>query len=189
MDLRAAFESCLRASPAIDQILRRTPELGFREWYLGAGCIAGTVWNALHGFEVTAHIKDFDLVYFDAEDPSYAAEDEYIRRARSMFRDLPAPLEIRNEARVHLWYADRFGKEIDPYPSLDAAIASWPTTATSIGVRRSADGTLVTYAPFGLEDVMGMIVRPNKALVTREVYESKVTRWATCWPRLTITPW
>jgi hypothetical protein len=151
--------------------------------------VAGTVWNSLHGFESTAHIKDFDLVYFDEEDLSYGAEDVHIQRARTLFADLPAPVEVRNEARVHLWYEAHFGIAIDAYPSLEAAIASWPTTATSVGVRTGPDGDLTTYAPFGLEDLMGLVVRPNKSLVTREIYEEKAERWAACWPHLTVLPW
>lgn len=45
------------------------------------------------------------------------------------------------------------------------------------------------HAPFGLDDMFDMIVRPNKRIVTREVYERKAQRWATHWPRLTIMPW
>jgi hypothetical protein len=47
----------------------------------------------------------------------------------------------------------------------------------------------VVYAPFGLDDLFDLIVRPNKRLVTHEVYENKVTRWAAYWPKLTIVPW
>jgi hypothetical protein len=43
-------------------------------------------------------------------------------------------------------------------------------------------------APFGLDDLFAMVVRPNKTLVTREVYDEKVRRWRTAWPRLTGAP-
>jgi hypothetical protein len=44
-------------------------------------------------------------------------------------------------------------------------------------------------APFGLDDLFGLIVRPNKSLVDRNVYEAKAARWAALWPRLTVIPW
>src|ERR1700730_3374080 len=39
-------------------------------------------------------------------------------------------------ARVHLWYEDRFGYALKPYLSSADAIATFPTTATAVGVRR-----------------------------------------------------
>ena len=45
-----------------------------------------------------------------------------------------------NETRVHLWYEAHFGYRIDPYASVEDAINTWPTTATSIGVRRGGRG-------------------------------------------------
>ena len=89
-----------------------------------------------------------------------------------MFKDLKVKAEIRNEARVHLWYKDRFGKPLSfldsfgnvsgTYKSVEDAISTWPTTATSIGVRLGAYGKFEVYAPFGPNDLLDMIVRPNK---------------------------
>jgi hypothetical protein len=36
-------------------------------------------------------------------------EDSVIRAGAELFGDLPPPVEIRNEARVHLWHAGHFG--------------------------------------------------------------------------------
>jgi hypothetical protein len=69
---------------------------------------------------------------------------------------------------VHLWYEQRFGPHIEPFTSTEEAIATWPTTASSVGVRRDSGG-FVAWAPFGLTDLLGMVVRPNKAMVTREL--------------------
>ena len=41
----------------------------------------------------------------------------------------------------------------------------------------------------GLRDVFGMVVRANKTLITPDVYEDKVQRWRTAWPRLTVVGW
>jgi hypothetical protein len=45
------------------------------------------------------------------------------------------------------------------------------------------------FAPFGLSDLLGMVARPNKAIVSRGVYEEKVARWSARWPRLRVVPW
>ena len=173
----------------IDAILHRATQLQMPNWYLGAGCLAQTVWNGLHGFPAEQHIKDYDLVYFDAADTSYAGEDAYIRQGAVVFADLPATVEIRNQARVHLWYAQHFGYRIRPYTSVEDAINSWPTTTTSMGITCEAQGDWKVYTPFGLDDVLSMTVRPNKRQITERIYLSKVQRWRTLWPKLRIIPW
>lgn len=158
------------------------------DWYLGAGCIAQTVWNYSSGRDLMAGIKDLDLVYFDATDLSAETENAYIQRVREQVSGVAVHIDVKNEARVHLWYEKRFGYPIEPYSSLEDAINTWPTTATSIGVRRSR-GEAVVYAPYGLNDLFAMVVRPNKQQITREVYEAKVRHWLESWPSLQIIPW
>jgi hypothetical protein len=80
------------------------------------------------------------------------------------------------------------GKDIEPYTSTEDAIRTWPTTASSIGVRYE-NGKFIVFAPCGLNDMMGLIIRANKGLITREVYEKKVERWQQAWPNLKAIPW
>ncbi|MEC8135706.1 MAG: nucleotidyltransferase family protein, partial [Pseudomonadota bacterium] len=61
-------------------------------------------------------------------------------------------------------------------------------TATAIAVRPSVK-YLEIVAPFGLDDLFTGVVRPNKALVTRDVYENKIARWRRIWPDLTYLSW
>lgn len=89
---------------------------------------------------------------------------------------------------MHLWYRNRFGYEIQPYRSVEDAIATFPTVVGSIGVRPGPDG-LQIHAPFGLEDLARLIVRPNRTQVTRAIYEDKANRWRALWPALDIWPW
>ena len=84
-------------------------------------------------------------------------------------------LDVRNQARVHLWYERRFGRPLAPYRSVEHAIATWPTTATSIGVRAEGDNFAVS-APFGLADLFALTIRPNTTLVDRAGYEGKAAR-------------
>jgi len=163
--------------------------LNLPNWYLGAGCVAQTVWNELHGFQPTEHIKDYDLVYFNGSDLSYEDEDFHLREGEKLFRGLGVKVEIKNEARVHLWYQEHFGYAIDPYKSVEDSIASWPTTATSVGVRLGRGGRFEAYAPFGLDDLYGLIVRPNKRRITKEIYMEKIERWTRFWPKLKVIPW
>jgi uncharacterized protein len=183
------LEVVLRANPAVAAILERVPALGLPEWYLGAGAVAQTVWNAAHGFPPGHAIKDYDVVYFDSADLGAAAEDAARRRVAAALADLGVPVDITNEARVHLWYQDRFGVPLAAYPSVEEAIATWPTTATAVGVRPAPGGGLTICAPFGLADLSGLVVRPNRVLVPEAVYRAKAERWKATWPRLTVLDW
>jgi hypothetical protein len=150
--------------------------------------VTGTVWNVLHDFGPTHGIRDYDLAYFDPDDLSGNREAAIEARARQTLADLHAELDVKNEAQVHLWYRERFGRTIPPYRSTEHAISTWPTTASSIGVRRDGE-SLVVCAPFGLRDLFAMVVRPNKAIIDEPVYTEKARRWAYQWPRLRVLPW
>ncbi len=70
-----SLEETLRTSEPISRILENASRLKLPNWYLGAGCIAQTVWNFQHGFHLTHGIRDCDLVYFDPSSTSYEAEE------------------------------------------------------------------------------------------------------------------
>lgn len=175
-------------SPYITAILDSHPFPNCDSWYLGAGCICQSVWNYLSDKKITDGIKDYDLVYYDQADTSYEAEDVYIQKGKKLFKDLPIIVEIRNQARVHLWFENKFGKKINQLRSCEDAINSWPTTATAVGINK-INGKINVYAPYGLNDLFGMVVRPNKPSVIKWVYEKKIERWTKKWPNLKIIPW
>jgi len=133
--------------------------------------------------------KDCDVFYFDGGDLSWEAEDRAISAGREVFGGLPAEVEIRNEARVHLWYEDKFGVPCPPYRSTEAAIDSFAATTCCLGVRLERDGRWRVYAPHGLSDVFNLVVRPNPVLAPQAVYEAKAARWREQWPELTVLDW
>lgn len=183
-----ALESIVRTNEVVCCLLERLPALGLPGWYLGAGGVAQTVWNHLHGFTATRGITDYDVVYYDRDDLREEGEQRLEARATQLLARRDVKLDLTNEARVHLWYEQRFGRALSQYRSVEHAIATWPTTATSVGVRSDKSEFLVC-APFGLADLFAMVVRPNTTLIPRPVYEAKAARWRRCWPRLTILPW
>ena len=134
------FKSVIAASPLLAPVLSAWDQIVLPNTWLVAGALAQTVWNAAHGFPLETGIADIDLVYHDASDLSEAAEARHAERIGALFRDLPLRFDVKNEARVHLWYARRFGYPIEPYPSTEAAIASFPTTATAVGLRPGQSG-------------------------------------------------
>ena len=178
----------LRASAVLWECLERLADLGLPDCYLGAGCVAQTAWNAVHGKAPAADISDYDVVYFDAADLTEHGENEATAMVRNVMADLPLNVDVKNQARVHLWYRQRFGYEVVPYTSIEEAIASWPTTATAIGVRL-VHGCPQVFAPYGLDDLLGLVVRANRVQITPEIYRRKVARWTRHWPNLTVLPW
>ncbi|MGJ5749079.1 hypothetical protein FB563_6649 [Streptomyces puniciscabiei] len=179
----------LSRNDMLTEILSRAATLELPGWYVTAGCLFQTVWNVVTGRPPTHGIKDYDLFYFDSGDMSWEAEDAVIKTGRKVFAGLPAEIEIRNEARVHLWYRDKFGVPCPPYDSTEAAIDSFAATTCCLGVRVEADGRWRVYAPHGLSDVFNLVVRPNPVLAPRAVYETKAARWREQWPELTVLDW
>ena len=97
-------------------------------------------------------------------------------------------MEVRDPARV-TWYEDKSGVPCPPHTSTEAAIATFPATAACIGVRVDADGGLRVHTAYGTDDLLALVVRPNRVLAPREVYEAKVARWSREWPELVVLPW
>jgi uncharacterized protein len=182
------LEAALRKNPSLSEILQRFNEIELREGWLVAGAVAQTVWNLSGEYPAERGIKDADIVYFDAADLSAETEAAHEARIRALFAHLPVKLDVKNEARVHLWYEKVFGYSIPLYISVESAIASFPTTATAIGVRQR-DAAFECRAPFGLEDLFSLVVRPNRMQISEPVYEAKVVRWRSLWPHLTFIAW
>jgi uncharacterized protein len=118
-------------------------------------------------------IKDYDLVYFD-DHTSWEAEDEVIRRVAAATRGCVGPVEVRNQARVHLW----FGRA--------SARLARPSARLMTGC---SDGGLDVAAPFGLDDLFGLVIRPNRALDNAATHASKAARAKAVWPEVAVIPW
>ncbi|MBT0566363.1 nucleotidyltransferase family protein [Williamsia sp. CHRR-6] len=183
------FWAAVGTNPQIDAVCARLAELGLPDWYLTGGAVFQTVWNHLDGAPPQAGIADYDVFYFDAADLSYAAEDRVIARVQRACADLPITIEVRNQARVHLWYSEKFGIPAAVLRSTRDGIDHFVSTTCCFGIRRSAHGHDEVYAPHGFDDLFAKIVRPNPVLDTRAVYEAKVARWRQQWPTITALPW
>ncbi|MBC7104091.1 MAG: nucleotidyltransferase family protein [Parvibaculum sp.] len=176
------FIELARANEVNREILTRLPSLGLADAWLVSGSLFQAVWNALTGREPGYGIKDYDIFYFDA-DTSWEAEDTAIRRGADLFADLDVEIELKNQARVHIWYERKFGM---PYPSLRNAcegIDRFLAPACMVGI---APGGSV-YAPRGFADIESMTIRPNRTPnFSAERYAEKAARWQEKWPELTV---
>jgi hypothetical protein len=183
------FQAVLHRNRTLIEVLTRAMAMDLPGWYLVAGCLYQTVWNVVTGQPVEVGILDYDLVYFDDSDVSWEAEDAVIHAGDEVFANLPAPVQIRNQARVHLWYEAKFRVPCQPHSSAESAIDTFEATTACLGVRVRSGGRWQIYAPHGLADVFNLVVRPNPVLAPRHVYETKTARWRRQWPDLTVLPW
>jgi hypothetical protein len=183
------LRSVLSQNEVLTDVMTRAATLELPGWYVTAGCLFQTVWNVVTDRPPTSGIKDYDIFYFDGTDLSWEAEDAVIKAGQEVFAGLPAEVEIRNEARVHLWYEHKFGVPCPPHESTEAAIDSFAATTCCLGVRLDPGGAWRVYAPHGLSDVFNLVVRPNPVLAPQKLYEAKTARWRDEWPELTVLPW
>src|SRR5258708_6167819 len=186
MDEGYLIEAVLRNR--VNQILlKRLPELGLSDAWLVSGSLFQTAWNILTGRAPEYGIKDYDIFYFDA-DTSWEAEDAIIQRVAAAVSDIGAVVEARNQARVHLWYPNKFGIAYPPLQRTTGGIDRFLTVAAQIGVR-PARGSYDVYAPHGLDDLFTLTIRPNLCPnFSANLYKAKAAAWKTRWPELTLLP-
>jgi uncharacterized protein len=182
------LEAIIRRDPDLMRLLTTARELGLSQWRLVAGCIYQTVWNVLTNKPARTGIKDYDLICFDDRDLSWEAEDQVVRCVELRMRGLLAPVEVRNQARVHLWFKQRFGADYTPLRA-DETLTRYSSVVHAVGVRVERDDDFDIVAPFGLDDLFNMVMRPNRALDNARSYEAKAARTKAIWPEVVVIPW
>ncbi|KAF3765649.1 hypothetical protein M406DRAFT_36502 [Cryphonectria parasitica EP155] len=185
----ALFREALLCNTTLLEVLSRAATMDLPDWYLAAGSLTQTVWNMVTDQPPETGIDDYDLVYFDNTDLSWEAEDRVIQQGAKIFEGLPTRVEIRNQARVHLWYPQKFGVPFPENTSTEGAISRWMTGTALFGVRLLPDGDWKVFAPWGFTDILNLVVRPNPVSANKMLYEKKVDRWRGIWPGLTVLPW
>ena len=161
-ELRYRLSEIVRATPPLMQVLSLARRLCLPDWLVFSGAVYQPVLNHLTRRPLDYGIKDYDLAYFDASDLSYEAEDAVIRLVRAAFDEpLRSMVQVRNQARVHLWFETKFG---EPYPPLSCtaeALERFASATFAVGVRLEPDDRLHLEAPFGLADLFALRLRPN----------------------------
>ena len=183
----ALLESILQKNSGVYQVISALGQFKLPNAYVAAGCISQTVWNFQEGKPLQNGISDIDVIYYDNKDMSSESEAEIEVMLNKHFSNIGYTIDITNEARTHLWYESKFGIAILPYTSSEDAINSW-IPATAVGVRYCNDMFCI-YAPFGMNDLFGQVVRPNKSLATKDHFEYKSTKWKSIWKNVHIIDW
>ena len=179
-DLEQELEAIVRASPTLMHVLETVRGLDLPDWMIFSGAIYQRALNHLTGRDPDYGVRDYDLGYFDP-DTSWDAEDAVIRRAAAAYDPpLSHMVEVRNQARVHLWFAAKFGEPYAPLSSSAEALSRFTSATFAVGARLEADDSLTILAPFGLEDLFALRLRPNPIRRTNgfaRTAESVRKRW------------
>lgn len=186
---RAALERIIRESSLLMRALQGLRHLALPDDWIVAGAIYDTVWNALTGRHPLHGVNDVDIFYFDGSDLSWEAEDRVIRAGETMFAGLPVRAEIRNQARVHLWFEDHYGAPRPPLTSCRESIAQFAARTHSVGARLDDAGNIEVFAPFGLDDIFSFRIVPNRVLDNRNNYAKKAESHRRNWPELAVEDW
>ena len=188
-ELRARLETIVRAAPGLMRVLRFARDLDLSDWLIMSGAVYQPVLNHLTGRAPDHGLKDYDLGYFDASDISYAAEDVVIRRvAAALEEPLRSLVEVRNQARVHVWFEGKYGEAYTPLGSTAEALGRFVSPMFAVGVRLEAGDRLRIEAPFGLADLFAMRLRPNRDRPVIVSYERIAAAAKARWPEIVVEP-
>ncbi|SPU51735.1 Uncharacterized protein conserved in bacteria [Brevundimonas vesicularis] len=186
-ELETELAAIVRADAGLMHVLTTVRALDLPDWRLVSGAVYQAVWNARTGRPAGYGVKDYDLAYFDGSDLSYEAEDVVIKRVAAAFDEpFRSQVEVRNQARVHLWFQNRFGEPYAPLHSTDEALERFVAPTFAVGVRLEADDSLSVAAPFGLDDVFAMTIRPNPNRPVAKGWAKAVDSARARWPELTV---
>jgi len=185
---RDALEAIIRAEPVLMRVLTTIRELGAPDAWLASGAIYNCVWNSLTSRPALHGVNDIDIIYFDP-DLSWEAEDRVIKAMEQALDGLPVPVQPRNQARVHLWFEQKFGFPFAPLSEARESLQRYASKTHAVAARLEADDSLTIDAPFGLEDMFAFRVTPNPAADNRLTHEKKGARIRSVWPEVTVVPW
>lgn len=179
----------VRDEPVLMEVLEGIRAEALPEGMLVAGALYHMAWNRLVRRPGLETVNDLDVFYFDDADLSYEAEDVVIRRLATRFAHPPIPVQVRNQARVHLWFERKFGSPFTPLHSAEEMLGRYAARAYAVGARLEPDDGITIMAPFGLNDLFSFRIVPNHALQNRPLHERKSVELRAIWPQLQVEPW
>lgn len=161
--------------------LREVQKIDLKQGCVSAGAIRNLVWSQLMQQEIPG-LHDVDVVFFDPI-KSYS-DNKKIQDALKL--EYPVlNWEVKNEFYMNT----HNNKETPKFRSVADAIAHFTETATAVGACLGDDNQLEIIAPYGLDDLFELKLRPtpyfenNRSIFTKRV-ESK--GWTSKWPQLKL---
>lgn len=180
MDLASHAISIIREDPVRWHLLGLVRDLQLPDCWIGAGFVRNAIWDRLHDRPCSRPASDVDVIWY-ARDRADPAED---RACEALLRASAPSIawSVKNQARMHVRNDDQ------PYDCATDAMRHWPETATAVAVRRHGPDGCDVAAPYGLDDLFGLVLRPTPRFWhdKRGIYDDRASakRWTDTWPLL-----
>lgn len=174
------LEKIFRSDPWSMDVLQSVKSLHLPDWAIGAGFVRALVWDRLSGQSRTK-LEDVDVLYFD---PNGVSKDRERALQQKLLDERPeVPWSVKNQARMHL------RNQTAAYRNTEDAMRYWLETPTAVAVRLDQDDRFSVLAPYGLDDLFQMIIRPTpKAREKMDQFETRLSQkpWLRIWPGVKV---
>ncbi|HEV8028216.1 MAG TPA: nucleotidyltransferase family protein [Stellaceae bacterium] len=180
LDSEGDIAAFIARQPPMMRVLRAVAAQRLPDGWVGAGFIRNAVWDALHGVSSPRDHGDVDVIFFDASDVRRERDAHIEGDLAAAYPDVP--WSVRNQARMHARNGDA------PYADTADALRHWPERCTAIAARAAANGVEL-LAPFGVGDLVALIVRPTPAFARKmNIYLERLgeKNWQARWPDLKV---
>ncbi len=154
----------------------------YPESWIGAGFVRDAVWDHRHQRAPQPPTGDVDVIWLNPYETTLHTDTQ---RETQLQADAPAFMwSVKNQARMHTRNGDA------PYSSLQMALWHWPETATAVAVRLAGADRLEIIAPFGLDDLFELRLRPTPRFQQEKyplfLQRLEEKRWLARYPQLTL---
>jgi uncharacterized protein len=154
-------------------------DLNLADGWIAAGFVRDAVWDHLHERTAKPPTGDTDVIWFNPGGSEHAdAAYEALLKAQAP----ELRWSVKNQAGMHARNDDA------PYRDAPDAMRHWPETATTVAVRLTCDDRIEVAAPFGLDDLFALRLRPAPHFngPKRRIFDERVAtkRWLERYPLL-----
>lgn len=98
----------------------------------------------------------------------------------------PPKVRTYRQSCVAEWFPEKFGEAYPPLAHTDEALERFVAPAFAVGVRLEKDDKISVIAPFGLDDVFSLTIRPNPNRPLAKDWDRVIEKAKARWPELTI---
>ncbi|WP_434638901.1 nucleotidyltransferase family protein [Klebsiella sp. I138] len=166
------------------QAMESLRSLGLESGWIGAGFVRDAVWDDRHRHGTCPITGDVDVLFWAESHSDTAIEIHLEQRLRHL--SCAFDWSVRNQARMHIRNGDT------AYDDIADAMRYWPETATAVAVRLNAHADIEVLAPFGLDDLFGLILRPTPRFQGEKYgqFQQRIAekQWLTRYPHLQLLP-
>ncbi len=177
-NIKADFLNSIENDNWMIEILKIIRDLNLNDCWIGAGFVRNKIWDEEHKITRTK-LNDIDVIYFDSV---HNIKEFDIAIENKLKKNYPKlNWSVKNQARMHV------RNNHQEYANCKEAISFWPETATAIAVRLNKNNKIEYIAPYGLNDLFNLIVKPTPKF-NLTTYKNRLAKkqWKEKWSKLII---